>query len=161
MRLETSSIKDTIKVLKQMQSDIKKLPDDIESILNEAVAYCVEKSGNFKANTYWEKTNTGYRLIQEGEGAVYVEFGTGVKGMENPHPQHNVFNLNGYASGDTIFTTKDGKTGWFYPTDETKKEWKFTEGQPARKQMYLTAIWLQQRLGTQVRLVFAKELNRW
>lgn len=161
IKLDKSSIDQTIKVLQQMKNDINKIPNDIEQVLTEAVTYCKQQSGNFKANTYWEKTTTGYRIVQEGEGALYVEFGTGSKGMQNSHPQHNLFALNAYNSGETIFTTKDGRTGWFYPTDESKTQYKFTEGQPARKQMYLTAIWLQQRLHTQVRLSLAKAVSRW
>lgn len=161
IELDKKSIDDTVKVLKQMQNDINKIPNDIEQILTEAVNYCKEQSGNFRADTYWEKTATGYRIVQEGEGALYVEFGTGTRGMESPHPQHNVFLLDAYNSGSTVFTTKDGRTGWFYPMGEDRTEWRFTEGQPARKQMYLTAVWLQQRLHTQVRLSLAKAVNRW
>lgn len=161
MTLDSSSIKETINVLKQMQNDLNKIPNEIESILNEAVLYCVRESGNFKANTYWKKTENGYQIVQEGEGVLYVEFGTGSKGAASPHPEHQELGMNDYNSGGTIFTTKDGRTGWFYPTDSTQKEWKFTEGQPARMQMYKTARWLEERLGTQVKLTVKKAVNRW
>lgn len=161
IKLDKAEIDKTIKVLKQMQNDLNRIPDDIEKILDEAVAYCIKKSGNLKARTYWEKTSMGYRIVQEGEAVLYVEFGTGTKGASSPHPMHGEMGMDVYNSGSTIFTTKDGRTGWYYPTDDTRKEWKFTEGQPARQQMYLTSLWLQQRLGAQVKLSVQKAVNRW
>ena len=161
IHLDTDEIDKTISVLKDMQNDLRKISTDIESILNEAVSYCVSQSGNFIANTYWQKTEKGYRIIQEGEGVLYVEFGTGAKGAASPHPMHDQLGMDPYNSGPTIFTTKDGRTGWFYPLDDTRREWRFTEGQPARMQMYKTARWLEERLGTQVKLTVRKAENKW
>lgn len=158
--LNTDDIQKAIKDLKQMKKDLE-MSKDIEKILDEAVAYCKEQSGNLEANTYWKKTPNGYQIVQEGEAVVYVEFGTGAKGMQSPHPQHMLYGLNDYNSGPTIHTTQDGRIGWFYPTDESRTDWRFTEGQPARMQMYKTLIWLQKRLGTQVRLSVSKVVNKW
>lgn len=159
--LNTEDINQTIKDLKQMKKEIESVPKEIEKTLNEAVEYCKKMSGNFIANTYWEKTAKGYRIVQEGEGVLYVEFGTGVKGAAQPHPAKSEFGLAEYNSGPTIRTTAGGKTGWDFPIDETMKEWRFTEGQPARQQMFLTGVWLRQRLGKEVAMRVEKAVKKW
>ena len=45
-----------------------------------------------------------------------------------------------YASGPCVFTRKDGKTGWYYPTKEGG--YRFTQGYPSRPFMTETAIML-------------------
>lgn len=48
-----------------------------------------------------------------------------------------------YNSGATIFTTEDGREGWYYPADDGT--WRFTEGMPSRPFMYETAQYLRER----------------
>ena len=75
--------------------------------------------------------------------AAFVEFGTGVVGLSNPHKNGEYLSKASwaYATGRTIFTTKDGRTGWYYPTDDG--EYRFTEGMKSRPFMYETALELQ------------------
>ncbi len=157
--LDKKSIDDTIKVLK----DIKKSIDstsDIENILDEAVQYCIEKSGNFNAHTYWEETSEGYRIVQEGNGVIYVEFGTGVVGEDNPHPLYEQMGMEGYNSRkDHKFIAPDGRDAWTYPKAEGG--WGITSGQPARKQMYLTSQWLEEKLGREVLLKVKRATDKW
>ena len=169
--LDRQAIKKAIQDLQQMKNEVNALSGPaIEEILTEAVNYCrsitpiSDKEGNHLAdNTYWEKTPNGYRIVQEGEHVAYVEFGTGVVGRNNPHDSQEALNEVGwqYGSGKTIFTTKDGKTGWFYPEDAERKHRKFTEGQPANMQMYRTALWLEERLGVKVKYIVSEAVKKW
>ena len=83
--------------------------------------------------------NAGFVKVSS-DHAVFVEFGTGVIGMDNPHENYEYLAKASwaYASGRTIFTTKDGRVGWIYPTDDG--QWRFTEGMESRPFMYHTAL---------------------
>ena len=66
-----------------------------------------------------------------------------------------------YGIGEHIFTTKDGKVGWFFPTDSTRTEYRFTQGQRANMQMYKTAQWLSKKLNVEVKLFVEKVKQQW
>ena len=87
---------------------------------------------------------TGHGIIKAGGYCKYIEFGTGVKGLNSPHPSEKYLAIMqwAYNSGATIFTTKDGREGWYYPADDGT--WKFTQGMPSRPFMYETAQYLKQ-----------------
>lgn len=87
--------------------------------------------------------DTGTGIIRAGGYCSFIEFGTGVVGRasQHPSPEYLAAMQWAYASGKTIFTTKDGKTGWFYPTKDG--EWRFTEGMPSRPFMYNTVQYLK------------------
>lgn len=165
--LNSNDIKKAIRDLQQMKKNIETLPTNIESILDEAVTYCKsitpisDKGGNHLAdNTYWTKTPTGYRITQEGENVLFVEFGTGVVGENSPHDKASDYGWI-YGTGEHIFTTKDGKRGWFFPLDNTGTQIRFTQGQVANMQMYKTSLWLKERLQVEVKMVLNREVSKW
>lgn len=88
----------------------------------------------------------GNGIIKAGGYCAYIEFGTGVRGLNSPHPSPEYLAVMqwAYNSGITIFTTKDGRTGWFYPVDDSRTQWRFTEGMPSRPFMFETALFLKQ-----------------
>lgn len=170
IKLDKQSIQKAIKDLEQIEKNINSLPIVIEEILTEAVTYCKsitpisDNQGNHLVhNTYWEKTSKGYRIVQEGDNIAYVEFGTGIIGQSNPHESRQALSQANwhYGVGRTIFTTKDGRTGWFYPENEARTSWKFTEGQIANMQMYKTALWLEEKLGIKVKYIVDKAVSKW
>lgn len=85
----------------------------------------------------------GVGIISAGGYCKYIEFGTGVKGKDSSHPSEEYKAIMNWAynSGATIFTTKDGREGWYYPADDGT--WRFTEGMPSRPFMYETAQYLR------------------
>lgn len=85
----------------------------------------------------------GVGIIRAGGYCKYIEFGTGAKGSGSKHPSAEYMAIMGWAYnvGATIFTTKDGREGWFYPADDGT--WKFTQGMPSRPFMYETAQYLK------------------
>lgn len=148
-----SKLKSKANALKKISNGVSMTDKEIESILDEAIAYCASLTpsgtrGGAKTpiDTFWERTENGYRVVQQGESVMYLEYGTGTKGEESPHDMYEtewVYNI-----GTHIFTTKDGRKGWFFP--DTPTTWKFTQGQKANMQMYKTAIFLSERLHTEI-----------
>jgi hypothetical protein len=97
-------------------------------------------------NGYYSPTlNAGFVNVTS-DHVAFVEFGTGVKGQNNPHRNGEYLSKASwsYASGGKIFTTKDGRVGWIYPTDDGG--FRFTEGMESRPFMYETALELQRDL---------------
>lgn len=97
----------------------------------------------------------GVGIIRAGGYCKYIEFGTGVRGKNSQHPSPEYLAIMrwAYNSGATIFTTKDGREGWYYPADDGT--WKFTEGMPSRPFMYETAQYLRKEANRLAKEVFA------
>ena len=103
---------------------------------------------------YYSPTlNVGFVRVTS-DHVAFVEFGTGVKGQENQHENDEYLSKAswGYATGQKIFTTKDGRIGWIYPTDDGG--FRFTQGMKSRPFMYETALELQREFPRIVKEVF-------
>lgn len=70
--------------------------------------------------------------------AVYVEYGTGIVGLESPHPDPQSANWE-------YDVNQHGEKGWLYlkKTDNGNK-FRWTKGMPARPFMFNTLRWLEQ-----------------
>ena len=93
---------------------------------------------------YYSPTlNAGFVRVSS-DHVAFVEFGTGIVGQNSPHRNGEYLAKAawGYATGSNIFTTKDGKVGWIYPTDDGG--FRFTEGMKSRPFMWETAVELAQ-----------------
>ncbi len=99
--------------------------------------------------------NVGFVKVTN-DHAAFVEFGTGVVGQNNPHKNGEYLAKAswGYATGPKIFTTRDGRVGWIYPTDDGG--FRFTEGMASRPFMYETALELQREFSKIAKEVFGK-----
>jgi hypothetical protein len=102
----------------------------------------------------------GFYLTAGSEYAIYVEYGTGLMGENNPHPKPDGWQYN---IGETI--RENG--GWWYPTtaDDPNPHKKVFNGnlyawtiagQPSRPFMYRTWLW-GSRSATQI---IRKNINR-
>lgn len=102
---------------------------------------------------YSPSLNAGFVKVTS-DHVAFVEFGTGVVGQNNSHKNGEYLSKASwsYASGTKIFTTKDGRVGWIYPTDDGS--FRFTEGMRSRPFMYETALELQSKFETIAREVF-------
>jgi hypothetical protein len=98
--------------------------------------------------------NVGFVRVTS-DHVAFVEFGTGVVGQNNPHKNGEYLSKAAwqYASGAKIFTTKDGRVGWIYPTDDGG--FRFTEGMQSRPFMYETALELSRNFGKIAKAVFS------
>lgn len=77
--------------------------------------------------------------------ACYVEFGTGVRGGEAPHPTM-AWDYDGKGHGED---------GWYY-FDEKQGRVRYTQGMPSRPFMYSTAKELERRAVEIAREVFSR-----
>lgn len=107
------------------------------------------KNGRFRA---WITLDTPY--------AAFVEFGTGIEGQENPHP-------NAARRGWDYDVHGYGEEGWFYPYDDSRRhKWKvnpetgklqpWTAGEPAKPIMYETLQELKAEIPKIMREVFSR-----
>ena len=97
--------------------------------------------------------NAGFVRVAS-DHVAFVEFGTGIVGQNNSHKNGEYLSKASweYATGTKIFTTKDGKVGWIYPTDDGG--FRFTEGMKSRPFMYETALELERSFGRMAMEVF-------
>lgn len=158
--LDTESINGAIKELEKIKESVHEAAVEIVKTLTEL--------GTAKAKElipvdtgYAQASILGYVLDEgrigvinaSGEYCVYLEFGTGVKGQNSPHPDSDWETeasrltggkYTGYLSGKHIFTTKDGRVGWLYPGDDGKLH--FTEGIDSQHYMYDTLLYLRSKV---------------
>ena len=97
--------------------------------------------------------NAGFVRVAS-DHAAFVEFGSGIVGQASPHKNGEYLARAswGYATGQKIFTTKDGRVGWIYPTDNG--EFRFTEGMVSRPFLYETALEIQKKFPQIAKEVF-------
>ena len=154
-RLDPNSIANAIEEIRQYQQEVErkarllvqKLTDygaDIARI--KIVGMGAFATGELLSGVdgyYSPALNAGFVRVAS-DHVAFVEFGTGVVGKASPHRNGEYLAKAawGYATGSKIFTTKDGKVGWIYPTDDGS--FRFTEGMKSRPFMHETAIELAQ-----------------
>jgi len=78
--------------------------------------------------------------------AIYVEFGTGIVGKQNPHPA---------PEGWKYDINEHGEKGWVY-FNERDQKWHWTKGMKSRPFMYNTLLELQRQVDDIAREVFNK-----
>jgi hypothetical protein len=166
VKLDPQSVAEAITELRQYQKDVEnkarllvqKLTDfgaDIARI--KIVGMGAYYSGELLSGVdgYYSPTlNAGFVRVTS-DHVAFVEFGTGVKGQASPHKNGEYLSLAAwqYATGAKIFTTKDGRVGWIYPTKDGG--FRFTEGMKARPFMYETALELEREFPRIVKGVFS------
>lgn len=111
----------------------------------------------YDAITYYVYADGKHAVIRTGsDHAAFVEFGTGVKGANSPHPSMPWdYDIRGH-----------GYKGWYYPTKasdpnpykyrskKTGQWWGWTRGMPSRPFMYYTAQDLSRDVPDRAREVF-------
>ncbi len=124
----------------------------------EIIRYNLEGTG-VGASVSVKRKWDGLEIIASAKHAMYVEFGTGIKGAGSPHPNQD-FNNTGWAYD----INSHGEAGWWYPTteaddnpvkryDEKKETWfAWTRGMEARPFMYNTYRYM--------RLIATKIINK-
>jgi hypothetical protein len=166
VKLDPHSVADAIKEIQQYQKDVEnkvrlllqRLTDlgaDIARI--KIVSMGAYYSGELLSGVdgYYSPTlNVGFVRVTS-DHVAFVEFGTGVVGQTNPHKNGEYLSKAAwqYATGAKIFTTKEGKVGWIYPTNDGG--FRFTEGMQSRPFMYETALELSRNFANIVKAVFS------
>lgn len=149
--LDPASVANAIKELQEYQKDVENktrlLVQRLTDYGAEIARVKIASMGAFYSGEllsgvggYYSPTlNAGFVRVTN-DHAAFVEFGTGVVGQNNPHRNGEYLAKAAwqYATGPKIFTTKDGKVGWIYPTDDGG--FRFTEGMRSRPFMHETAV---------------------
>lgn len=101
-----------------------------------------------------QKSGAIFAVVADDEAALFVEFGTGQRGIDEPypHPLPNGVSWE-YATGKTIRQNPvTGRYYWFYPGQDGV--WHYTEGLPARPYMFNTAMELRKIVEETAKEVF-------
>ena len=166
VRLDPKSIEEAINELNQYKKDVEnkakllvqRLTDLGASVVRvKIVGMGAYYSGELLSGVdgyYSPSLNAGFVRVTN-DHVAFVEFGTGVVGQASPHTNGEYLSKASwsYATGAKIFTTKDGRVGWIYPTDDGG--YRFTEGMKSRPFMYETALELQREFPRIAKEVFS------
>lgn len=165
VRLDPQSVDNAIRELNQYKTEVENKTRQLVQRLVDLGANVVRVkivemgayySGELYAGAggYYSPTLNAGVVRVTSDHVAFVEFGTGVMGQSNPHKNGEYLSKASwaYATGRTIFTTKYGRVGWYYPTDNG--EYRFTEGMKSRPFMYETALELQREFPRIAREVF-------
>lgn len=148
--------------------DLDKFFNSYEKAINDAIDEIVvktEKRLYINANAYGispercplivSRLENGVQFSIEGQTAMYLEFGTGIVGKSNPHPNPMigwVYDINSH-----------GEKGWWYPTvssDPNPIKWTdksgqlraWTKGRPASPFVFDTFMY--------TRRIFTRTINK-
>lgn len=141
----TLSAKSFRKLAKKVRDYRKSLPEKCEEfayrLAEEGVAIAQLKILSFDAVMSGDLLNSmnleagdiysdgaKYYIYTDCEWAQFVEFGTGIEGAENPHPDTGIV-------GWKYDIKNHGEEGWYYYKDG---KWHWTKGMPSRPFMYET-----------------------
>lgn len=103
------------------------------------------ESGDLADSISWEydeATNTG-RIVIGADYAIFVEYGTGVVGANNPHPEP--------APGWAYDVNAHGEKGWTY-FDEKQNRYRWTKGEPAHAFVFRTREYMKNLAGDTLRV---------
>ena len=119
--LSTKGLDNLSKKLEKFKTNLEKANTEI---VDEIAEYGLKEiqtnfstfdiDGNEDVSFFKEGTNTHKKIGARGSQVLYVEFGTGTEGANNPHPLKSEFGLKGYNTGRTIRSAKpyvSAKTG--------------------------------------------------
>ena len=139
MKLSLESIKEYKQMLEEYK---KKLPQVAENIVRRVSE--VGLQDNHKSTEMLPVKNEG-NIVSGGikttdEIDTYREFGTGIVGSQNPHP--DLMSGWQYYVPSPYKKTMNGRQGWIYP--KGNGEYVFTEGIPASKKFYNAMIRMEQ-----------------
>lgn len=169
--LSTESIDEAIRQIERYEKSLdEKLKEFIARMVGEgkmkAIEYVPVNTG-VAMNSIAGYIEGGRGIIWAGGYCAYIEFGTGLRGgnlnggtmgsarISERHPDLEWIRIMNwvYGVGGTIFTTKDGRTGWYYPVGDGT--YRFTEGMPSRPFMYETSRYLKTEASRIMKEIFA------
>lgn len=112
-----------------LQEYAKEIPKVVENIVDRLSEEGLKN--NYKSTTKITTKNEGNKVVggikTTDEKDTYREFGTGIIGSGNPHPD--------IMSGWQYDVNKHGEKGWKYPKGDGTYGW--TKGQQANKKFYI------------------------
>lgn len=164
--LSTRSIEKAKKELHAYKAEIRKKANQIiAELISYGLDVCksniaemnIYDTGNLSrsVSVYLDESQMRGFIRVNCDYAVFVEFGTGTKGIGTPYIGKAMSEIGyKYMGGTKYVTLSDGRIGWFYPADDGT--WRFTEGLPSRPFMYETGQEMRRNLRNIVEGVFGK-----
>lgn len=147
---DQSSIDAAIQYLTKFRKNLEKVPRRVvdksvkagESIAKLNVADYSAIDTGWLMNSIHASVRRGGKsaaVIADAPHAAYVEYGTGYRGQNSPHPEPG-----SYPSGWVYDVNEHGVAGWIYKGDDGKLH--FTQGFESRPYMYDTARMLRKEI---------------
>ena len=145
----TLSAKSLDKAIAEIEAYRRKVEKFPEKAVEKAVEMGVEQakdlamymlaydSGQLVDGIIGETDGDKGRIVSTAFHTMFVEFGTGVRGKEEPHPEY-------FAMGWKYDVNEHGEAGWFYKGDDGKVHW--TKGMPSRPFMHDTAQMMKEAI---------------
>ena len=155
MKLTTRSIEKAINEVKAYKRELsEKAATLIKALVEAGVEIAKAQVRNLGCLHGIRGSITGFFDPEAGIGiiraeapyAIYVEFGTGIVGKQNPHPA---------PEGWKYDINEHGERGWYY-FNERDQKWHWTKGMASRPFMYNTLLELQRQVEDIAREVFGK-----
>lgn len=146
IRLNEKSINDAITELNEYRQKVEKAAEEIVYRLTEEgvslaqmnAAYMnIYDSGELVNGIESQYSGNKGFVISTATHSVFCEFGTGVVGANNPHPEVAIL-------GWKYDVNQHGELGWWYYDKNGEARW--TKGMPSRPYMYDTAKMLRNRV---------------
>jgi len=161
--LSVSEVDNAVKELRQYKSEITyKCQRFAERLAEEGVYIARVKIAEYNAiytSELLDSINHEYGgSIQDGskwiiytgcEYAPFIEFGTGIVGSQNPHPDTSIANWK-------YDINEHGEAGWFY-FNERDGKWHWTKGMQSRPFMFETGQELRKIIVKIAREVFGND----
>lgn len=160
---DVDSIRSAVDELEKYEKKLKELPQKV------AQRACDEGYNVARANippisdqnqpALLSKGGSGNVYTIEAGGCLpYVEFGTGVVGQNGGYPETEYLATAGweYANSPHVFTTKKGRTGWFW-FDNSAGHYRFTEGIAPGAFLYETVQYLKREIPNMAREELKKD----
>jgi hypothetical protein len=147
---DSESIERAINKLKSYQIGIgEALENHIKELTEKGFEYMISivkiESGELKNSISWEydKINQKGTIKVGAEYAIFVEYGTGIVGANNPHPE--------MKEGWKYDVNSHGMHGWWY-FDEKQNRYRWTRGQKANAFVYKTAEYIKNLAGAGIQV---------
>ena len=154
----------------------KRIAEDMAKKVQERLTfYGLRESGILETQVDFVYTDQGVSMLLKDGYAIFVEFGTGIRGQTNTPTSRYPASKRGQHPraedyGWKYDTNKHGENGWWYPTDSSDPnpnitqnklgEWfGWTKGQSSRPFMYDTWKWTSQRATQIMQGAITKELK--
>ena len=150
MRLSLSSIEEYEKILEEYKKKLSKRIENIVKKVSKVGLKAVTEGDRGYSAKMLDLVNDGNEIscgIKTTDSKdTYREFGTGIVGSENPHPD--------VMSGWVYDVNEHGEKGWIYPKGDGTFGW--TKGLPAEKRFYDAMIKMENSLSDIAREEFNK-----
>lgn len=141
-KLSEDGIDDAIKKIEAYKQQVQAAPAKLTELVTDEGAKLAQEnvpvdSGDLQSSIHAEAYSESGRIVANAAHAAYVEFGTGIVGAENSHPNYEEF-------GWVYDVNEHGEDGWWYTGKDGKKHW--TKGLQSRPFMYDTSVQLKEKI---------------